>query len=91
MKGKAIFIFFIYPARNDISYISFLVTNFLPGKKFFILIPGKIVFHNSARLDISFSLFRQGNVVIVGHQAVLRCLLAYFLEKPLADLPYIKV
>ena len=34
---------------------------------------------------------RQGNVVLVGHQAVLRCLLAYFLEKPLADLPYIKV
>ena len=34
---------------------------------------------------------RQSNVVLVGHQAVLRCILAYFLERPLADLPYIKV
>jgi broad specificity phosphatase PhoE len=34
---------------------------------------------------------RQGNVVLIGHQAVLRCLLAYFLERPLAELPYIKV
>jgi len=45
-----------------------------------------------ARLEpVIIELERQGNVVIVGHQAVLRCLLAYFLEKPLADLPYIKV
>ena len=36
-------------------------------------------------------LFRQGNVVLIGHQAVLRCILAYFLEKPLSDLPYISV
>jgi broad specificity phosphatase PhoE len=36
-------------------------------------------------------LFRQGNVVLIGHQAVLRCILAYFLEKPLIELPYVKV
>jgi broad specificity phosphatase PhoE len=36
-------------------------------------------------------LFRQGNVVLIGHQAVLRCILAYFLEKPLSELPYVKV
>ena len=37
------------------------------------------------------NLIRQGNVVVIGHQAVLRCLLAYFMEKPLSELPYIKV
>merc|ERR1719357_1107019 len=34
---------------------------------------------------------RQGNVVLIAHQAVLRCIMAYFMEKPLAELPYIKV
>ena len=29
--------------------------------------------------------------MLIGHQAVLRCVLAYFLEKPLSDLPYISV
>jgi len=45
-----------------------------------------------ARLQpVIMELERQTNVVVVGHQAILRCILAYFLEKPLADLPYIKV
>jgi len=45
-----------------------------------------------ARLEpVIMELERQGNVVIIGHQAVLRCILAYFLEKPLSDLPYISV
>ncbi|CAG0922342.1 unnamed protein product, partial [Notodromas monacha] len=34
---------------------------------------------------------RQENVLVIGHQAVLRCLLAYFLEKSADELPYIKV
>ena len=34
---------------------------------------------------------RQENVVLVAHQAILRAILAYFLEKPLSELPYIKV
>jgi len=45
----------------------------------------------SSALCILFILFRQGNVVLIGHQAVLRCILAYFLEKPLSELPYVKV
>jgi len=45
-----------------------------------------------ARLEpVIMELERQGNVVLIGHQAVLRCVLAYFLEKPLSDLPYISV
>lgn len=34
---------------------------------------------------------RQNNILIVGHQAVLRAILAYFLNKRLEDLPYIKI
>uniref|UniRef100_A0AAQ4S9D3 6-phosphofructo-2-kinase/fructose-2,6-bisphosphatase 2 n=1 Tax=Gasterosteus aculeatus aculeatus TaxID=481459 RepID=A0AAQ4S9D3_GASAC len=33
---------------------------------------------------------RQGNVLVVCHQAVMRCLLAYFLDKSAEDLPYMK-
>uniref|UniRef100_A0A672H4R9 6-phosphofructo-2-kinase/fructose-2,6-bisphosphatase 2 n=1 Tax=Salarias fasciatus TaxID=181472 RepID=A0A672H4R9_SALFA len=33
---------------------------------------------------------RQGNVLVVCHQAVMRCLLAYFLDKGADDLPYMK-
>ncbi|XP_034028746.1 6-phosphofructo-2-kinase/fructose-2,6-bisphosphatase 2-like isoform X2 [Thalassophryne amazonica] len=33
---------------------------------------------------------RQGNVLVICHQAVMRCLLAYFLDKSAEDLPYIK-
>ncbi|XP_029683267.1 6-phosphofructo-2-kinase/fructose-2,6-bisphosphatase 2 isoform X3 [Takifugu rubripes] len=33
---------------------------------------------------------RQGNVLVVCHQAVMRCLLAYFLDKGAEDLPYMK-
>lgn len=36
-----------------------------------------------ARLEpVIMELERQGNVLVVSHQAVLRCLLAYFLDKP---------
>ncbi|KAF8207114.1 fructose-2,6-bisphosphatase [Mycena galopus ATCC 62051] len=34
---------------------------------------------------------RQGNILIIGHQAILRCLYAYFHHLPQDDLPYIKV
>ncbi|KAH7927690.1 bifunctional 6-phosphofructo-2-kinase/fructose-2,6-bisphosphate 2-phosphatase [Leucogyrophana mollusca] len=34
---------------------------------------------------------RQENILIFGHQAILRCLYAYFLDLPQADLPYIKI
>ncbi|CAG2108496.1 unnamed protein product [Medioppia subpectinata] len=45
-----------------------------------------------ARLEpVIMELERQENVLVVGHQAVLRCLLAYFLDKSSADMPYIKV
>uniref|UniRef100_A0A8C8DR10 6-phosphofructo-2-kinase/fructose-2,6-bisphosphatase 2 n=1 Tax=Oryzias sinensis TaxID=183150 RepID=A0A8C8DR10_9TELE len=33
---------------------------------------------------------RQGNVLVICHQAVMRCLLAYFLDKSAEDLPYMK-
>lgn len=45
-----------------------------------------------ARLEpVIMELERQENVFLIGHQAVLRCILAYFLEKNLEDLPYLKV
>jgi 6-phosphofructo-2-kinase/fructose-2,6-biphosphatase 2 len=45
-----------------------------------------------ARLEpVMMELERQGNVLLVGHQAVIRCILGYFLDKPLEELPYIKV
>lgn len=34
---------------------------------------------------------RQGNILIIGHQAVLRCIYAYFLNYRQEDLPYIKI
>ncbi|KAM4678425.1 6-phosphofructo-2-kinase/fructose-2,6-bisphosphatase 3 isoform 2-T2 [Discoglossus pictus] len=33
---------------------------------------------------------RRGNVVVICHQAVMRCLLSYFLDKPADEMPYIK-
>ncbi|XP_043985234.1 6-phosphofructo-2-kinase/fructose-2,6-bisphosphatase 2-like isoform X2 [Gambusia affinis] len=33
---------------------------------------------------------RQGNILVICHQAVMRCLLAYFLDKGADDLPYMK-
>ncbi|XP_043931787.1 6-phosphofructo-2-kinase/fructose-2,6-bisphosphatase 3-like isoform X2 [Protopterus annectens] len=33
---------------------------------------------------------RQGNVLVVCHQAVMRCLLAYFLDKSADEMPYLK-
>ncbi|MBN3323085.1 F262 bisphosphatase, partial [Atractosteus spatula] len=33
---------------------------------------------------------RQGNVMVICHQAVMRCLLAYFLDKSADDLPYLR-
>ncbi|KAK9890617.1 hypothetical protein WA026_011980 [Henosepilachna vigintioctopunctata] len=45
-----------------------------------------------ARLEpVIMELERQGNVLVVSHQAVLRCLLAYFLDKTADELPYLKV
>lgn len=34
---------------------------------------------------------RQGNILIIGHQAILRCIYAYFLNYSQEDLPYIKI
>ncbi|XP_042224358.1 6-phosphofructo-2-kinase/fructose-2,6-bisphosphatase-like isoform X2 [Homarus americanus] len=45
-----------------------------------------------ARLEpVIMELERQGNVLLIAHQAVIRCLLAYFLDQPSDDLPYIEV
>lgn len=34
---------------------------------------------------------RQENVLVVSHQAVLRCILCYFMDLPLEELPYVKI
>jgi len=45
-----------------------------------------------ARLEpLIMELERQENVLVVSHQAVLRCLLAYFLDKSAEELPYLEV
>ncbi|PSN37760.1 6-phosphofructo-2-kinase/fructose-2 [Blattella germanica] len=45
-----------------------------------------------ARLEpVIMELERQGNVLVVSHQAVIRCLLAYFLDKSADELPYLFV
>ncbi|XP_016658252.1 6-phosphofructo-2-kinase/fructose-2,6-bisphosphatase isoform X3 [Acyrthosiphon pisum] len=45
-----------------------------------------------ARLEpVIMELERQGNVLVVSHQAVFRCLLAYFLDKNSEELPYLEV
>ncbi|KAG5895976.1 hypothetical protein JTB14_027976 [Gonioctena quinquepunctata] len=45
-----------------------------------------------ARLEpVIMELERQGNVLVVSHQAVIRCLLAYFLDKTADELPYLRV
>ncbi|KAF2884529.1 hypothetical protein ILUMI_21645 [Ignelater luminosus] len=45
-----------------------------------------------ARLEpVIMELERQENVLVVSHQAVLRCLLAYFLDKSADELPYLRV
>ncbi|CAL4120885.1 unnamed protein product [Meganyctiphanes norvegica] len=45
-----------------------------------------------ARLEpVIMELERQGNVLLIAHQAVMRCLLAYFLDEPSDKLPYIEV
>lgn len=44
-----------------------------------------------ARLEpVIMELERQGNVLVVSHQAVLRCLLAYFLDNSAGDLGVVK-
>lgn len=40
---------------------------------------------------VMMELERQGNVLVVSHQAVLRCVLAYFLDKSPSELPYLEV
>ena len=54
-------------------------------ERFVILNPDKTI--NSHIVPV----FRQENIVLIAHQAVLRGILAYFLDKPLSELPYIKV
>jgi len=45
-----------------------------------------------SRLEtVIMELERQENVLVVGHQAVLRCILCYLCEKSLDELPYVKV
>ncbi|KAL5106036.1 6-phosphofructo-2-kinase/fructose-26-bisphosphatase 2 [Taenia crassiceps] len=45
-----------------------------------------------ARLEpVIMELERQGNVLVICHQAVSRCLLAYFTEMDKAELPYLRV
>ena len=45
-----------------------------------------------ARLEpVIMELERQENVLVIGHQAVLRCLLAYFLDKPAGEVETIGV
>ncbi|VDM77673.1 unnamed protein product [Strongylus vulgaris] len=34
---------------------------------------------------------RQSNILVISHQAVLRCILAYFTNKNTEELPYLKV
>ncbi|XP_055337675.1 6-phosphofructo-2-kinase/fructose-2,6-bisphosphatase-like isoform X2 [Paramacrobiotus metropolitanus] len=42
-----------------------------------------------ARLEpVIIELERQNNVLVIGHQAILRCLLGYFLNQPAEQLPY---
>ncbi|CAD6190700.1 unnamed protein product [Caenorhabditis auriculariae] len=44
-----------------------------------------------SRLEpVIMELERQANVLVVSHQAVLRCILAYFYDLPLSGLPYIE-
>ncbi|CDW53722.1 6PF2K and His Phos 1 domain containing protein [Trichuris trichiura] len=45
-----------------------------------------------ARVEpVIMELERQENVLVVAHQAVLRCLLAYFLDKDWKEMPYLRV
>lgn len=45
-----------------------------------------------ARLEpVIMELERQESVLVICHQAVMRCLLAYFLDKTADELPYLKV
>ncbi|CAB3409340.1 unnamed protein product [Caenorhabditis bovis] len=45
-----------------------------------------------SRLEpVIMELERQANVLVVSHQAVLRCILAYFYDRPLSELPYIDI
>jgi len=45
-----------------------------------------------ARLEpVIMELERASNVLVVGHQAVLRCLLAYYMDRPIEQLPYVEV
>ncbi|XP_014258667.1 6-phosphofructo-2-kinase/fructose-2,6-bisphosphatase-like isoform X2 [Cimex lectularius] len=45
-----------------------------------------------ARLEpVIMELERQGNILVVSHQAVIRCLLAYLLDKNSEELPYLHV
>lgn len=40
---------------------------------------------------IIMALERHENILIIGHQAILRCIYAYFMNKTSEELPYIKI
>ena len=45
-----------------------------------------------ARLEpVIMEMERQDSLLIIGHQAVIRCLLGYYMETPEADLPWLEV
>ncbi|CAL8250616.1 unnamed protein product [Arctogadus glacialis] len=60
--------------------------------KYFYRYPGGESYQDLVqRLEpVIMELERQGNVLVICHQAVMRCLLAYFLDKSADDLPYLK-
>ena len=41
--------------------------------------------------SVIMELERQEDILVVGHQAILRCILSYFTDKPMSAMPYIKV
>lgn len=55
--------------------------------------PGGESYHDLvARLEpVIMELERQGDVLVICHQAVARCLLAYFLDEDQSKLPYLEV
>lgn len=61
--------------------------------KYFYRYPRGESYHDIVvRLEpVMMELERAHNVLVIGHQAVLRCVLAYFLDKTTDQLPYIKV
>ncbi|CAF3743854.1 unnamed protein product [Rotaria sordida] len=63
------------------------------GSKYYYRYPGGESYHDViARLEpVIMELERAENVLVITHQAVIRCILAYFLDKDPERLPYMKV